>query len=73
MGEVALASSVDVRPPESIAPDVAAPPNQLISFAIGDDQFGVDIGAVREIKAWTAITPLPESRNMSVACSIFAA
>jgi purine-binding chemotaxis protein CheW len=59
MGEVALASSVDVRPPESVASDVAAPPNQLISFAIGDDQYGVDIRAVREIKGWTAITPLP--------------
>src|SRR5215469_13569522 len=33
--------------------------NQLISFAIGDDQYGVDIMAVREIKGWTAITPLP--------------
>jgi purine-binding chemotaxis protein CheW len=34
-------------------------PTQLISFAIGDDQFGVDIMAVREIKGWTDITPLP--------------
>jgi purine-binding chemotaxis protein CheW len=34
-------------------------PTQLISFAIGNDQFGVDIMAVREIKGWTDITPLP--------------
>ena len=34
-------------------------PTQLISFAIGDDQYGVDIMAVREIKGWTAITHLP--------------
>jgi len=34
-------------------------PTQLISFAIGDDQYGVDIMAVREIKGWTEITPLP--------------
>jgi purine-binding chemotaxis protein CheW len=34
-------------------------PAQLISFAIGDDQYGVDIMAVREIKGWTEITPLP--------------
>jgi purine-binding chemotaxis protein CheW len=34
-------------------------PTQLISFAIGDDQYGVDIMAVREIKGWTDITPLP--------------
>jgi len=38
----------------------AAAPNQLISFAIGDDQYGVDIMAVREIKGWTAITHLPK-------------
>src|SRR5262245_45294789 len=32
---------------------------QFISFAIGDDQYGVDIMAVREIKGWTEITHLP--------------
>ena len=32
---------------------------QFVSFAIGDDQYGVDIMAVREIKGWTSITPLP--------------
>jgi purine-binding chemotaxis protein CheW len=32
---------------------------QLISFAIGNDQYGVDIMAVREIKGWAEITPLP--------------
>jgi purine-binding chemotaxis protein CheW len=36
-----------------------AAPTQLISFAIGDDQYGVDIMAVREIKGWTDITHLP--------------
>jgi purine-binding chemotaxis protein CheW len=35
-------------------------PNQLISFAIGNDQYGVDIMAVREIKGWTEITHLPK-------------
>jgi purine-binding chemotaxis protein CheW len=38
---------------------VGAAPTQLISFAIGDDQYGVDIMAVREIKGWTEITHLP--------------
>ena len=37
----------------------SAPPAQLISFALGDDQYGVDIIAVREIKGWTEITHLP--------------
>lgn len=36
------------------------PPAQLISFAIGDDQYGVDIMAVREIKGWSEITHLPK-------------
>ena len=33
---------------------------QFVSFAIGNDQYGVDIMAVREIKGWTAITHLPK-------------
>jgi purine-binding chemotaxis protein CheW len=44
------------------AADVArstAAPVQFISFAIGDDQYGVDIMAVREIKGWSDITHLP--------------
>jgi purine-binding chemotaxis protein CheW len=36
-----------------------ATPIQFISFAIGDDQYGVDIMAVREIKGWSEITHLP--------------
>jgi len=61
MSEVALAPSVDARVsgPVRAAEDAATVPNQLISFAIGDDQYGVDIMSVREIKGWTAITPLP--------------
>jgi purine-binding chemotaxis protein CheW len=33
---------------------------QFISFALGDDQYGVDIMAVREIKGWSDITHLPK-------------
>jgi purine-binding chemotaxis protein CheW len=33
---------------------------ELISFAIGDEQYGVDIMSVREIKGWTDITHLPK-------------
>jgi purine-binding chemotaxis protein CheW len=33
---------------------------QFISFAIGEDQYGVDIMAVREIKGWVPITHLPK-------------
>jgi len=43
----------------SAAARAAAAPTQIISFAIGDDQYGVDIMAVREIKGWSEITHLP--------------
>jgi purine-binding chemotaxis protein CheW len=43
---------------ETASADVSAR-SQLISFAIGDDQYGVDIMAVREIKGWSQITHLP--------------
>ena len=33
--------------------------DQFITFAIGDDQYGVDIMAVREIKGWSQICALP--------------
>jgi purine-binding chemotaxis protein CheW len=32
---------------------------ELISFAIGEEQYGVDIMAVREIKGWSEISHLP--------------
>jgi purine-binding chemotaxis protein CheW len=38
----------------------AASPTEFISFAIGDEQYGVDIMAVREIKGWAEITHLPK-------------
>jgi hypothetical protein len=36
----------------------SALPSQLISFAIGDEQYGVDIMAVREIKGWSDLLAL---------------
>jgi purine-binding chemotaxis protein CheW len=48
------------RSPSPSAEDFAgANRTELISFAIGVDQYGVDIMAVREIKGWTEITHLP--------------
>jgi purine-binding chemotaxis protein CheW len=61
----AASSPADSNSYDSVAPALgsesrgAAIPTQLISFAIGDDQYGVDIMAVREIKGWTEITHLP--------------
>ena len=35
-------------------------PTQFVSFAIGADQYGVDIMSVREIRGWAEITHLPK-------------
>ena len=45
---------------ESATAHEAVRQTQFISFAIGDDQYGVDIMAVREIKGWSDITHLPK-------------
>lgn len=34
---------------------------ELIAFRIGEQEFCVDIRAVREIRGWTPATPLPQS------------
>jgi purine-binding chemotaxis protein CheW len=51
-----------IQPTESAAGTAraAAAPTEFISFAIGDDQYGVDIMAVREIKGWSDVTYLPK-------------
>jgi purine-binding chemotaxis protein CheW len=35
--------------------------HELIAFRIGDQEFCVDIMAVRELRGWTQTTPLPDS------------
>src|SRR4030088_3477073 len=63
------ASNQSLSPTATAAPVVRATgdgdtgttgPTQFISFAIGRDQYGVDIMAVREIKGWSEITHLPK-------------
>jgi purine-binding chemotaxis protein CheW len=39
---------------------LAADSIEFINFAIGDDQYGVDIMSVREIKEWSNVTHLPK-------------
>ena len=34
---------------------------ELISFEIADQEFCIDIRAVREIRGWTAATPRPST------------
>lgn len=36
---------------------------QLITFRIGDQDLGIDIMAIREIRAWSPVTPLPHAPN----------
>jgi purine-binding chemotaxis protein CheW len=44
----------------STNPDLAAGHMEIINFAIGDDQYGVDIMSVREIREWSNVTHLPK-------------
>jgi len=56
----ASAGGTIASPSVAAGGEAATSPTQLISFAIGNDQYGVDIMAVREIKGWIDITPLPK-------------
>ena len=53
------APDVANRRSEENARTAAAAATEFISFAVGDEQYGVNIMAVREIKDWSAITQLP--------------
>ncbi len=50
------------RPNDAGGEKMAGAParTEFISFAIGNDQYGVDIMAVREIKGWSDVTHLPK-------------
>ncbi len=60
-----MSPTVDTAAAPSIAPELgaghhaSAASTEFISFAIGDEQYGVDIMAVREIKEWSGVTQLP--------------
>jgi len=55
---VSAAASVGASAIEPVLGSSAV--TEFISFAIGDEQYGVDIMAVREIKGWSEITHLPK-------------
>ena len=40
--------------------DESAATKQFISFTVAEEEYGVDIMAIREIKGWTPATALPE-------------
>jgi purine-binding chemotaxis protein CheW len=58
---LAASSAAEASPPAAAASSEkpAAASTEFISFAIGDEQYGVDIMAVREIKGWSGVTQLP--------------
>ena len=37
--------------------------NQFVTFRSGEQEFGADIMAIREIRGWTPTTPLPHAPN----------
>ena len=53
-------AALDQVDPDNWSGADATTQTQFISFAIDDDQYGVDIMAVREIKGWIGITHLPK-------------
>jgi purine-binding chemotaxis protein CheW len=59
-GRITRSQPIDASGPAAAA-SIASSANRIefISFAIGADQYGVDIMAVREIKGWSDITHLP--------------
>ena len=63
MTTVEATATINDRLSNTAAPDgdAAGAEGQIefISFSIGEDQYGVEITAVREIKGWTSITHLP--------------
>ncbi len=54
-------SSAPLDPLGSGADGENAPMRQLVCFTIGDETYGIDIRAVREIRAWSATTALPNA------------
>jgi len=53
------AAAPSIVPGSSSGHHAGAASTEFISFAIGDEQYGVDIMAVREIKGWSGVTQLP--------------
>jgi purine-binding chemotaxis protein CheW len=63
MTSASFSSATDSTPPVAGAAanaDPAAGSVEFINFAIGNDQYGVDIMSVREIKEWSNVTHLPK-------------
>jgi purine-binding chemotaxis protein CheW len=55
------ASQQQGEPMSGAVTNASAKSRELISFVIGDQQFCVDVMAVREIRGWSEATPLPHA------------
>lgn len=58
---LSAATSHSNAPRERGATDTDASSVQLIAFTVGDSTYGVEITAVREIRAWSGVTSLPNT------------
>ena len=52
---------------QSAEPTASSAVNQVLTFAIGDVTYGIDIPCVQEIRGWSAVTRLPQLRIEIVA------
>jgi purine-binding chemotaxis protein CheW len=62
MTSSSLSSATEAVPhdaADAASAGLAADSAEFINFAIGEEQYGVDIMAVREIKEWSNVTHLP--------------
>jgi purine-binding chemotaxis protein CheW len=46
---------------DTVEAKALAATRQFISFTVADEEYGIDIMAIREIKGWTPATTLPEA------------
>jgi len=60
MSEMTVTVESGAMPPRDVGEAAKGLQTELITFAIGAEQYGVDIMAVREIKGWSDITHLPK-------------
>jgi purine-binding chemotaxis protein CheW len=45
------------------SPDESASARQMLTFRLGDEGYGVDILRVKEIRGWSPVTRIPQSRS----------
>ena len=46
---------------EMVSMDVSADTDQYLTFILSDEEYGVDILRVQEIKGWDSVTPIPNT------------